>query len=60
MQPTAYHLRYVHERHGDLVREARRSELAASLAESRTEERRQFLARRFRHRLARRTALGLS
>jgi hypothetical protein len=39
------HLAYHRERHADVVRAARHSRLAESVAESRTDERRGFLAR---------------
>jgi len=48
MPQPEIHRDYVRERHSDLLRLARTGELAARLAESRREERRTFLARRWR------------
>jgi hypothetical protein len=44
MHPES-HLRYHHERHTDLLRQARHAELAATLAASRRKDRETFLAR---------------
>ena len=46
MQHPETHLDYTRTRHSDLLRRARAGELANRLAESRSEERRFFLARR--------------
>jgi hypothetical protein len=52
------HLRYHTERHADLLREARRSELASSLGETRRSPRRQLALDLWRKRLAGRPNLG--
>ena len=46
MQHPETHLDYTRTRHSDLLRRARAGELANRLAESRSDERRFFLARR--------------
>jgi hypothetical protein len=46
MQHPDVHLDYARSRHSDLLRRARTGELASRLAESRSDERRSFLARR--------------
>lgn len=46
MQHPETHLDYTRTRHSDLLRRARAGELATRLAESRSDERRFFLARR--------------
>ena len=46
MQHHETHLDYTRTRHSDLLRRARAGELANRLAESRSDERRFFLARR--------------
>ncbi len=46
MQHPDVHLDYTRTRHSDLLRRARAGELAQRLAESRSDERRFFLARR--------------
>jgi hypothetical protein len=52
------HLRYHAERHVDLLREARRSELASSLGVTRRSTRRQLALGLWRNRLAGRPTLG--
>ena len=46
MQHPDVHLDYTRSRHSDLLRRAREGELASRMAESRSAERRFFLARR--------------
>ena len=46
MQHPDVHLDYTRSRHSDLLRRARAGELASRMAESRSAERRFFLARR--------------
>jgi len=46
MQHPDVHLDYTRSRHSDLLRRAREGELASRMAESRSDERRFFLARR--------------
>jgi hypothetical protein len=52
------HFRYHSERHADLVREARRSEVASSLGVTRRLTRRQLALGLWRNRLAGRPCLG--
>lgn len=52
MNRSDSHRDYVTQRHSDLLRKARAGELAARMGESRLDERRTFLARFRRARLA--------